>query len=113
MIAKCLTRMKIQYIQEYSFPNCNGETRPLRFDFWLPASNVLIEYDGEQHFHPVRFGNMSVEAADQKFQQGQQYDSIKTEYAETLGINLIRISYYDKGNIRELLKHELSNPPTT
>lgn len=104
MVAKWLTRMNIEYVQEHSFSDCRGESHPLKFDFWLPALNALIEYDGEHHFGPIRFRGVAVERVEERYQRGLRYDSIKTEYAKAHGIRLIRIPYYEKHKIKELLK---------
>ena len=36
------------------FNDCKRKNK-LRFDFYLPKYNVLIEYDGMQHFKPIIF----------------------------------------------------------
>ena len=71
---------------------------PLRFDFYLPEYNTVIEYDGEQHFKPVeRFGG------EKAFKTVQLHDNTKTKYCEDNDIRLLRISYKDKNNIQEIL----------
>jgi hypothetical protein len=40
-----LKKKKIPYIKEKSFPNLRGGK--MRFDFYLPTTNTLIEVDGE------------------------------------------------------------------
>lgn len=107
MVAKCLTRKNVEYVQEHSFSDCRGDSNPLKFDFWLPVHNTLIEYDGEHHFNPVRFRGVAVERVEERYQQGLRYDSIKTEYAKAHGIRLIRIPYYEKHKIKEILNEVL------
>lgn len=49
-IRKFLKKNKINYISQYSFNNLTGITKrktKLRFDFYLPEYNILIEYDGK------------------------------------------------------------------
>lgn len=108
IIAKWLTRLNIEYVQEFTFPECMGDSKPLRFDFWLPTYNTLIEYDGEHHFEPIRFRGTSIEQADERYQQGLRYDSIKTEYAEAHGIRLLRVPYFKKSAIKEILNEMLA-----
>ena len=56
----------------------------------------MIEYDGIQHFEPVKlFGGKD------EFKKTQIKDKIKTEYCIKNNIQLIRISYLE--NIEELL----------
>lgn len=46
-------------------------------DIWVPAYKLAIEYDGEQHFHPVCFGGISKEQANKAFTNRQRLDKIK------------------------------------
>lgn len=107
MIAKCLTRLGLEYSQEHMFPDCYGDSHPLRFDFWIPSLNTLIEYDGEHHFQPIRFRGASAEKVEEAYQRGQRYDAIKTAYAADHEIKLIRIPYYSKHKIKEILSSAL------
>jgi hypothetical protein len=80
---------EIKFIPQYSFEDCKGDYKPLRFDFYIPCVNLLIEYDGEQHFMYIRGMH-----TDQKhFEKTQRYDKIKNDYAQSKGIELIRIRY--------------------
>jgi hypothetical protein len=77
--------------REKTFTDCvnskqGGSCRKLRFDFYLPNQNTLIEYDGEPHF--VKSGNYG-----KKFETGQENDTIKNKYCRDKGIKLIRIHY--------------------
>jgi hypothetical protein len=51
-IARTLDSMGISYVKEFTYADCR-RIRPLRFDFYLPKYNGLIEYDGEQHYREV------------------------------------------------------------
>lgn len=42
---------KIEYIHEFTLPLYNK----LRYDFYLPKYNVLVEFHGGQHFFPIKF----------------------------------------------------------
>jgi len=61
----------------------------------------LIEYDGIQHYKPT-FGEKS-------FVLTKNNDKIKTKYCLDNGIKLIRIPYWEKENIEEILQKELIN----
>lgn len=54
----------------------------LRFDFYLPSDNVIIEADGEQHYDIQEW-----------FKIIQERDKIKTKYCIDNNIKIIRISY--------------------
>lgn len=77
--------------REKTFEDCTNQgkgkvCRRLRFDFYLPEQNTLIEYDGEQHFvQRGKFGS--------KFDSLQQNDIIKNDYCNDNNIKLIRIHY--------------------
>jgi hypothetical protein len=111
-IARLLDQYNIAYIQEYKFPACtNPKTGKLmRFDFWLPGYNVCIEFHGEQHYHPVLFGNRGApdpEArntlAIEQLTKIQYRDSVKEQYCKQNNIRLIIIPHTAKEHIVDLL----------
>lgn len=83
------------YIKQKRFDNCrNIETNYLlSFDFYLPQLNLCIEVDGEQHFKPSKFSNITEEEAIKMFEQTHKRDLQKDEYCLRNGIKLVRISY--------------------
>lgn len=91
----------IEYKLEHSFSDCVG-ARLLRFDFYLPLYNILIEYDGKQHYESIDFFG-----GDEGLKSSQLRDSIKNKYCIDNNIPLIRIRY-DVPDIREYLIQELS-----
>jgi hypothetical protein len=46
-----LCRESIIFIREKTFPNCKIK-RCMKFDFFIPSLNLIIEYHGSQHFIP-------------------------------------------------------------
>ncbi|ARQ95824.1 hypothetical protein qdsa001_68 [Staphylococcus phage qdsa001] len=54
----------------------------LSYDFYLPDYNILIEYQGEQHFKPKTFGGISKELAKERFKKQQVNDKIKNKFAK-------------------------------
>jgi hypothetical protein len=92
LISKILIDKEIDYIPQKSFNDCKGIRQKLKFDFFLPKHNTLIEYDGIQHYEEVvYFGKES-------FERIQRNDKIKNEYCKSKGYNLIRIPYTVKPN---------------
>ena len=73
-----------------------------RFDFHLPDYNLYIEYDGKQHFEPVRFFGTD-EDAEQVFKRTQASDQVKNRYCEENNINLLRIPYWETKNIEKII----------
>ena len=60
--------------------------RPLKFDFYIPSYDVLVEYDGEQHFRPI-----SLYGGESKFDDVIHNDFYKYEYVMKKNHRLIRI----------------------
>lgn len=101
-----LKQRDIAFDVEYRFEDCRCE-RPLPFDFYLPQDRIAIEYDGEQHFMPVRFGGGTPEQAIVKLQDTQLRDNIKTAYCIEHNINLIRIPYTDFDQVESILDEKI------
>lgn len=96
-IKKFLDKNNINYIRQHKFVDCKNQ-KPLSFDFYLPKGNTCIEYDGEQHFRPVK--NFGGEIG---FLKTKKFDSIKNEYCKKNNIKLIRIKYNDNKDLKELI----------
>lgn len=92
---------QIKYIYQYKTDKC-GFKQLLPFDFYLPDYNILIEFDGEQHYKIIKhFGGLD------KFIDRKIRDTIKTIYCKENNITLIRIPYWDIDNIENILDKEL------
>lgn len=105
-IKRILESNNIMYISQKTFDDCIYKER-LRFDFYLPICNTIIEYDGEQHFMPVDFANKGLQWAENQFKHNQLKDKIKNDYCNAKNIRLIRIPYYEFNNIEAILTSEL------
>lgn len=73
-------------------------------DFYIPDLNLAIEYDGEQHFKPVRLGGVSQKVAERNFKKTQERDKRKNKLCKEAGITLIRIPYTEDLNIKSVKK---------
>jgi very-short-patch-repair endonuclease len=88
-ILNILERYNTDYISQHKFNDLN-----LVFDFYLPKLNILIEYDGIQHFEPINhFGGIK------SFISQKNRDEVKNQYCSKKNIKLFRIKYTD--NIEE------------
>lgn len=100
-----LQNNNISYQKQKTFNTCkNPDTGyPLRFDFYLPDYNILIEYDGIQHYKAT--GGWSSQA---HMKNTQIRDSIKNQWCKDNNIKLIRIPYikYNDLTINDLIKGE-------
>ena len=96
-----LKNNNIFYVNQKRFKDCIN-IKPLPFDFYLSDYNICIEYDGEQHFRSVKTWG-----GEERFIISKKKDAIKTKYCEDNGIKLIRIPYWEKDNIEDILKKEV------
>lgn len=93
-ISSLLDINNISYQKEYSFNTCRfiDSNRPALFDFYVD-NKYIIEFDGEQHFKPQTFNNISKEEANEIFIKTQERDNYKNEWCKKNNIPLIRIPY--------------------
>jgi len=99
-----LDKYKIKYYREYMYNDLMGiGNKNLRFDFYLPDYDTLIECQGIQHEEWQRTW-----MAKYKFEKQLEHDKRKKDYCKKNGIKLIEIWYNEIENIEEILKKELS-----
>lgn len=106
-IEEWLKEKNINYITQYKFKSLSC-LKPLRFDFGIlnkdNAIELLIEYDGVQHFEPRKqFGGTNF------LEEQQAKDRMKNEYVIANDIPLLRINYKQKDNIENILEEMLIN----
>jgi len=113
IITEWLNNQKISYELQYKFSGLIGKrNRLLMFDFYVPSKNLLIEFDGRQHFKPERYGKLSLEVALKKFKALKHNDELKDQYCEKNAMPLLRISYKEFKNISEILAKRLLEDET-
>lgn len=95
------------YKVQYSFNDCKSpKNYKLRFDFALFKNDklyVLIEYNGKQHYQINNYFHKS----QKQFEYRKKCDKIKETYCLSNNIPLIKINYWDKDNIEEVLNLRL------
>lgn len=103
-IQKWLLDNKINYEFQKTFDDCrNPKTnRKLEYDFYIPSKNLLIEYDGLQHF---KFGVFvgKYKTTKQDLIKIIFRDKIKTDYSKLKNIKLLRIKYDQLSKIDNIL----------
>lgn len=103
-ILEYLEKNKIYNIQEKTFDGLNSKNNaPLRYDFYLPDFNMIIEYDGLQHDKWIKSWMSKKE-----FDTLQYHDKLKNDYADKNNIRLLRIKEKDFDNIENILEKELN-----
>lgn len=105
-VAEWLDNNNHKYIMQYAFPDCK-DVRPLRFDFYLPDMNICIEYQGEQHYMPIKFRKKDYDTINEKFGMQKHRDDIKREYCLNNHIKLIEVPYWELNHINEYLNKYL------
>jgi len=105
IISEILNELLIDFKQHYIIENLkNVGNGRVEFDFYLPNYNLFIEYDGMQHYKPIKkWGGVK------RFEQQVKTDEFKNKYCIDNNIRLIRIPYtdldkIDKNYIINLLK---------
>lgn len=93
LVASALFELGVSFEREWRDHDCRPRGRPLPFDFFIIDLKALIEFDGEQHFRPVRFGGMSEVDAETNFRETVQRDHIKSAWAAKNGFELLRIRF--------------------
>lgn len=96
-VEEYLIANNIVFETQKRFADCIDQ-RPLPFDFYLPEYNMLIEYQGAQHYMAThRMGD------EEKLIYRQKHDCIKREYCKDKGINLLEIPYTNLNQVSEIL----------
>jgi len=101
-IREILEKNNIEFVCQKRFKDCRLK-RELPFDFYLPKLNILIEYDGKQHFYPIKHWH-----GDDGLKESQKRDKIKNNFAKNKGIPLLRIPYNKYNKIEDILTNYLS-----
>lgn len=98
-----LKKHNIKFIREYAFKDCKYK-KVLPFDFYLPDYNIVLEYQGIQHFKQQGRGH-------EKLEERKLKDQIKRNYCLKNSIKEIEINYFDNLEIKlnfllKILKEE-------
>lgn len=84
MVQKCLDELGIQYHHDKTgFFETNKKMKP---DFFIPHLNLIIEYDGQQHFQDSPMFR-------QKMSERRQIDEFKDSYCFNRRVHLARIPW--------------------
>lgn len=99
-----LKRNRISYLTQRQTLKCvNPKTGAvLPYDFEIPRAKIVIEVQGNQHYHFVPHFHGSIE----NFEYEQWKDEYKREYAESKGYYVLYITYEDilSGEYENIIK---------
>lgn len=101
IVSKTLTNIGIEFIEQYRIKVDSNIRNECVIDFYLPNENCFVEFNGVQHYRPIRFFGGQEQLKVQK-----ERDEDVKRYCEKNCIKLILISYLDE-NIEETLKQRL------
>lgn len=94
LIINLLKENKIHFEREKVFKDCyNGL---YRYDFYLPDFNILLEYNGEQHYsYTKKFFQKKSD-----FLKAQERDRRKISYALAHNMKIYCIPFWEEKNIK-------------
>jgi len=93
-IASFLKRIGYNYECEKRFNDLKNKS----FDFYLPQFNLIVEYDGLQHFQEVEYYGSK-----NGFRTRKSNDDIKNQFCLSNKIKLLRIPHTEHQNIDKIL----------
>ena len=98
-IEEILNKIDVKYELHYKYDGLVGlGGKQLSYDFFTSNYNLLIEYNGEQHYEPVEyFGGKK------QFEKQIEHDNRKRNYAIEYNVELLEIPYWDYNNIEEII----------
>ena len=107
-IENYLIAKKVSYETPKTFRDCiNPKTGwNLYYDFYLPSKNILIEYDGYQHYLPYHRDKFNLDSLTER----KYRDKLKNKWERKNKIKLIRIKYTAIKRIPEILDGIFPNP---
>lgn len=101
-VADMFNKLGIKYQVQKKFDDFD-----MRFDFYLPDYNIVIECDGAQHFRSINSEWDSMT----KLQETRQRDKEKSDYCSKHNLTLLQIPFWDHttlslNNLKQLLQIE-------
>ena len=110
-VRETLKNMKVDFIYDATHDELTiFSGKSLRFDFLIEKegfNNIVIEFNGKQHYEPVRFGGISQEDADRNFKKQKKRDRLKRRFCEENNYKILEIHYKDYGRINEIVSNYL------
>jgi hypothetical protein len=112
-ITQILKKLNINFQTEKSFEECRNKIR-LRFDFYLPDHNLLIEFHGKHHYSykgQCKYHKNADKNEMRRIMYNQRKrDGIKIEFCVQNNINLLAIPYTCGDKLEDILSETLEHP---
>ena len=90
LIKLILSNLEIEYITQHTFDGLVDKRR-LKCDFYLPNNNLVIEYNGRQHYEEVKsWGGES------GLNEVKRRDELKRNFFKSNQIRLLEIHFSEK-----------------
>ena len=104
VVLNVLKEFEIVFERQFRFSDCRGTRRVLPFDFAIFINDKLklIEYQGEQHYQPMRYSK-NREKNLEAFRMRLFRDNIKKTYCEDKEIDILYLKYNENDTLRENL----------
>lgn len=100
ILTEILKAHNVEFIREKTFLECKSlKNRPLRFDFFLPKYNVLIEFQGKHHYEPIN----KYYRAKRSHEKTIIHDNLKLQFIKNYHYYLLQIPYWEIDNIQNVL----------
>lgn len=96
-IFEALTSLNIDFTTEKRFKTCRDK-KPLPFDFYIPSENLLIEYNGAQHYFKIPMFDKS-----SPFSSRLLKDTIKRNWCKENNMTLLIIPYTKFEEINDII----------
>lgn len=104
-IRDSLEKLGVKYLTQVSVPGLLGiRGSPLQFDFVINDFDLVIEYDGEQHFRPVNFASKPEADVLTEFERICEHDRRKNAWCGSNKIPILRIPYYNYAEIPDIVQ---------
>jgi hypothetical protein len=109
LIYTILTEYNIEFNYHHKLHKTNTNYHKFVVDFYISSINTIIEYNGDQHYRPVRFGGITKDQAELNFQKQVQRDKFLEKYCADNKINLIWIDgrIYKYGKLNSLIRNKI------
>jgi hypothetical protein len=95
-VAEYLMKNGVVFYTEYYFHNLyNSKNNFLFFDFYIPAYNLVIEYDGAHHFksYPDK----------EKYNKTRLHDKLKNAFCRKNCIHILRIPFFKSDQMENMI----------